>query len=85
MRTSLSFVILLLVLITATNSCNLFTIPALMPAKDVLEPGPDVRIIKINIDETVLVSGEFIVWVIELKQEIRRLRSKAGEIWSEED
>ena len=83
MRTSLSFVTLLLVLITATNSCNLLTPPSLMPSHDVLKPGPEVKIIKINLDETVLVSGEFMVWVMELKQEVKRLREKTGEIWNE--
>ena len=83
MRMSLSFVTLLLVLITATNSCNLFTIPALMPSHDVLKPGPEVQILKINLDETVLVSGEFMVWVKELRQEVKRLREKTGEIWNE--
>lgn len=52
-----------------------------MPEKDVLKPGPEVQILKINLDETVLVNGEFMVWVKELRQEIKRLRSKAGEIW----
>lgn len=56
-----------------------------MPGHDVLKPGPEVQILKINLDGTVLVSGEFMVWVKELRQEINRLRSKAGEIWSEEE
>ena len=69
-----------------TNGCDLFrSPPALMPAHDVLKPGPDVQILKINLDGTILVSGEFMVWVKELRQEISRLRGKVGEIWSEEE
>jgi len=52
-----------------------------MPVYDVLKPSEAVKIIAINEDETVVVSGEFIVWVQALKQEIERLREKTGEIW----
>lgn len=52
-----------------------------MPVFDVLLPSPEVEILKINIDGTVLVSAEFMTWVQALKQEIKRLREKTGEIW----
>jgi len=52
-----------------------------MPVYDVLKPGPEVDIIAVNEDETVLVSGEFMVWVKMLQQEIKRLRDKVGEDW----
>ena len=81
---SKSYVILFLALITISN-CTLFTSPpALMPGHDVLKPGPEVQILKINLDGSILVSEDFMVWVKELRQEIRRLRSKVGEVWQEE-
>ena len=64
---------------------------------DVLRPGPEVQIIgftvtgqKMTIEEgelgetkdgDVIVSGEFMVWVKMLQQEIKRLRRKTGETW----
>jgi len=52
-----------------------------MPVYDVLKPGPEVDILAINEDGTVLVTGEYIVWNKLLCQEIKRLRDKLGEDW----
>ena len=70
------------------SSCSLvkpfIKIPVLeMPAYDVLKPGAEVDILTINEDGTVLVTGEFMVWVTMLKQEIERLRDKVGEDWDD--
>lgn len=69
------------ILFLGANSCSILRPSVEMPVYDVLKPGPDVDIIKINDDETVLVTGEFIVWVKMLRQEIERLREKVGEDW----
>lgn len=65
----------------ATSNCWLFQPSVPMPVYDVLKPGPEVQILAINDDGTVLVSGEFMAWVKMLRQEIERLREKKGEIW----
>ncbi|MBA7712435.1 hypothetical protein ES703_121409 [subsurface metagenome] len=67
------------------------------PDYDVLRPGPEVQIIgftvagqKMTIEEgetgetregDVIVTGEFMVWVEMLQQEITRLRNKTSENW----
>lgn len=65
----------------AASSCWLVKPSVEMPVYDVLKPGLEVDILKINEDGTVLVTGEFIVWVKMLRQEIERLRDKVGEDW----
>lgn len=72
------------ILFLGTNSCWLIKPQEPMPVYDVLLPSPDVQIITINEDGSVLVSAEFMTWVQALKQEIKRLREKTGELWSEE-
>ena len=72
---------LCVILCLALSSCYLLKPQVPMPVYDVLKPSEAVKIIAINEDETVVVSGEFIVWVQALKQEIERLREKTGEIW----
>lgn len=73
--------ILCAILFLIANSCWLVKPSVEMPVYDVLKPGPEVDIIAVNEDETVLVSGEFMVWVKMLQQEIKRLRDKVGEDW----
>ncbi len=75
----ISFAILFL----ATSSCWLVKPQQPMPVYDVLLPSPEVQIIAINEDSTVLVSAEFMTWVKALKQEIIRLREKTGEFYEE--
>ena len=41
---------------------------------DVLVPGPKVKVLAINPDGSVVVSREFILWVQDLKEEIKKLR-----------
>ena len=50
--------------------------PALFPSYDVLNPGPEVREnpLRITEDGNFVVNKAFILWVDELKQEIKRLR-----------
>ncbi|GAG69721.1 unnamed protein product [marine sediment metagenome] len=74
--------ILCVILFLTANSCSLIDqlIPPIeKPEFDVLEPGADVDIVKINEDGTVVVTADFIAWVVKLKQEIERLRLKLGE------
>lgn len=51
---------------------------------DVLKPDEEINILKINEDGTVLVTAEFMEWVIKLKQEILRLRDLIKD-WLKED
>ncbi len=78
-------------------SCSLFSPSVPQPVYDVLKPGLGVDIIgftvagqKMTIEEgktgetregDVIVTGEFMVWVEMLQQEIDRLRNKVGEDW----
>ena len=73
--------ILCAILFLTANSCWLVKPSVEMPVYDVLKPGPEVDIIAINEDKTVLVTDEFIVWVKMLQQEIKRLREKVKEDW----
>ncbi len=71
-----------MILFLTASSCSLLNqlVPPLEnPEFDVLKPGEEVDIIKINKDGTTVVTAGFIVWVIKLKQEIERLRLKLGE------
>ena len=83
MRSKKLTLMLCVILCLVANSCNLLKPPVEMPVYDVLKPGTEVDILKINEDGTVLVTGEFMEWVVMLKQEIRRLREKSGEAWDE--
>jgi len=85
------------ILFLVASDCGLFRPTVPQPAFDVLKPGPGVQIMGFTaagqkmfteegkIGETrdgdVIVSGEFMEWVVLLKQEIRRLRRTAGETW----
>jgi hypothetical protein len=69
------------ILFLALSSCWLVKPAVAPPVYDVLKPGPEVQILAINLDQTVLVSADFMVWVKMLKQEIKRLREKTGEVW----
>ena len=89
----MSFVILFL----TGNSCWVFKPSLEMPVYDVLKPGPEVDIVGYTIagqkmikenkeigetrDGDVIVTGEFMVWIKLLEQEIERLRDKVGEDW----
>lgn len=77
----LTLIILGILFLTA-SSCSLINqlVPPLETSEfDVLKPGEEVNIIKINEDGTVVVTAEFMVWIVKLKQEIERLRLKLGE------
>jgi len=85
---TISLFILCVILCLTVNSCSfikpLLEIPEMgIPLFDVLKPGVEVDILKINEDGTVVVTAEFMVWVVELKQEIQRLRDKVEEEWQE--
>jgi len=85
------------ILFLSIASCSLFRPSLPQPVYDVLKPGPKVDIIgftvagqKMTIEEgetgetrdgDVIVTGEFMVWVEMLQQEIDRLRNKVGEDW----
>lgn len=72
------------ILFLTASSCSLINQlvpPVERPEFDVLEPGPEVDIVKINEDGTIVVTADFMVWVVKLKHEIKRLREKIGEEW----
>lgn len=50
--------------------------PALFPSYDTLNPGPEVRLnpLAFTPDGNLIVNKDFILWVYELQQEIRKLR-----------
>ncbi|GAG89446.1 unnamed protein product [marine sediment metagenome] len=76
--------IVLGILFLTASSCSLIDrliLPVERPEFDVLEPKEGIDIVKINEDGTVVVTADFIVWVVKLKQEIERLREKLGEEW----
>ena len=80
--------ILCAILFLTASSCSLIdqlVPPVERPEFDVLEPGEGVDIVKINEDGTVVVTADFIVWVVKLKQEIKRLRLKVGEEWDDQE
>ena len=72
---------LCVILCLTASSCWLFKPSVEMPVYDVLKPSAEVDIIAINEDGTILVTGEFMVWVKMLQQEVKRLRDKVGEDW----
>lgn len=85
------------ILFLAVSNCSLLRPTLPQPVFDVLRPGPEVQIIGFTVagqkmtaeegetgetkDGDVIVSGEFMVWVKMLQQEIKRLRRKTGETW----
>lgn len=85
------------ILFLAASNCSLLRPTLPQPVFDVLRPGPEVQIIGFTVagqkmiveegetgetkDGDVIVSGEFMVWVKMLQQEIKRLRKKTGEVW----
>ena len=79
--------ILCAILCLTVSSCSLIDQllpPIERPEFNVLEPGEEVDIVKINEDGTVVVTADFIVWVVKLKQEIEWLRLKLGEEWDDQ-
>jgi len=58
--------------------------PQLYPAKDVLQPGPEVKIIAITQDGNVIVNKAFMLWVEDLKLEIKRLRRETERLREED-
>lgn len=78
-------------------SCSILRPSPPLPVFDVLKPGPEADIVGFTVagqkmikenkeegitkDGDVIVTGEFMVWVKMLQQEIERLREKAGETW----
>lgn len=78
-------------------SCSIFRPAPRLPVFDVLKPGPEADIVGFTVagqeflkqegekglteEGDVIVTAEFMVWVKMLRQEIERLREKAGEAW----
>jgi hypothetical protein len=60
-----------------TETCTGYN-PALYPSYDVLNPGAEVRLnpLAFTADGNVIVNGAFILWVDELKGEIKKLREE---------
>ena len=52
--------------------------PSLYPSYDVLNPGPEVRANPLSVtdDGNFIVNEAFILWVQELKEEIKKLRKE---------
>ncbi len=85
------------ILFLSIASCSLFSPSVPQPVYDVLRPGLGVDIIGFTVagqkmtigdgetgetrEGDVIVTGEFMVWVEMLQQEIERLRKKTGEVW----
>jgi len=59
------------------ESCSSYN-PSLYPSYDCLNPGPEVRLnpLAFTPDGNLVVNQAFILWVDELKQEIKRLREE---------
>jgi len=96
-RKKVFFIVVFISLFLAVSSCSLFGPTLSQPVFDVLKPGPEVQIIGYTVakqkmiaeegeigetkDGDVIVSGDFMLWVKMLQQEIKRLRKKTGEVW----
>jgi len=76
----MSLVLLLFVSIFLSCSCTTYE-PSLYPSYDVLNPGPEVRLnpIRVTDDGNFVVNQAYLYWVVELKQEIIRLRKLVEE------
>jgi hypothetical protein len=61
-------------------NCRTGYAPALYPSYDVLNPGEKVRMnpLEIREDGNLIVNPEFMLWVLELKNEILKLRKKGS-------
>ena len=72
-RTILAF--LICVSICLSFSCAAYD-PSLYPSYDVLNPGPEVKLnpIRVTEDGNFVVNEAFLMWVGELKNEIKKLR-----------
>jgi len=57
------------------TSCHSYD-PALYPSYDVLNPGPEVRMnpLGFDADGNAIVNEAFMLWVYELKAEVKKLR-----------
>jgi len=54
--------------------------PSLYPSYDVLNPGPEVRLnpLAVTEDGNFIVNEAFLMWTLELKEEIKKLRKQKG-------
>lgn len=77
--TLLVIVMLLLCAVCYLTKCTAYN-PSLYPSYDVLNPGPEVRKNPLGFTEdgNVIVNEAFMIWVYELKEEVKRLRKKLG-------
>jgi hypothetical protein len=68
---------LLTFFISLNPACHSYN-PALYPSYDVLNPGPEVRMNPLGFDKdgNAIVNQAFILWVYELKEEIKKLRAE---------
>jgi len=57
------------------SECHSYN-PALYPSYDVLNPGPEVRMNPLGFDKdgNAIVNQAFLLWVYELKAEVKKLR-----------
>jgi hypothetical protein len=71
----MSAALLSLLFSTITSGCHGYN-PALYPSYDVLNPGPEVRMNPLGFDKdgNAIVNQAFILWVYELKAEVKKLR-----------
>ena len=74
--------LLLSVIFFSTEGCKHSYNPALYPSYDVLNPGPEVRANPLSFteDNNLIVNQAFIIWVYELKEEIKKLRQEVDRL-----
>ena len=68
---------MLISFLTISPACHSYN-PALYPSYDVLNPGPEVRMNPVAFDKdgNAIVNQAFILWVYELKAEVKKLREE---------
>ena len=70
---AIRFASIILVFFLLFSSCVKYD-PHLYPSLDVLRPGPEVQIVGFTEDGNIIVNESFLIWIYELKEEIKRLR-----------
>lgn len=76
-RKKMILALLICVSICLSCSCTGYD-PSLYPSYDVLNPGPEVKLnpLRVTDDGNFVVNEAFLMWVGELKEEIKKLRRK---------
>jgi hypothetical protein len=69
--------LLLICFLSLSPACHSYN-PALYPSYDVLNPGPEVTMNPLSFDKdgNAVVNQAFILWVYELRQEVKKLRAE---------